>query len=295
MLGKVIRKIQGFYFVYTFYNFNSIEEFEEKLIKCKLRGSLKTKNKKDNCMIGDIVDIDNNLEIIENIHERKNFLLRPLISNIDYIAISFAYKNPDFDFLQLQRILLNIHKNNIPIILILTKSDLINNEEKDNIINTLNKNFPYLKIFSISINKKENLNNLIEFIKNKNVVISGSSGVGKSTLINTLLGFNILKTNDVSTKTKKGKNTTVDTRFFPYKNGYIIDTPGFSSIEIPNIKNILDIKDYFPEINELSKKCKFKNCIHISEPNCNVKYNLNDMRYDFYKDIVNHIKKNGGY
>lgn len=293
MLGKVIRKIQGFYFVYTNKPFNSIEDFENSLLKCKLRGNLKIKNKKENCIIGDNVIINEELLVIEEILKRENYLERPLISNIDFIALCFSAQNPDFDLIQFQKSLLNIHKNKLKPILIISKSDLIEDEEKKELENILKLNFPYLKFFFISRNDKNTLDNFSDFIKNKNVIISGPSGVGKSTLINNLLGKDILKTNDISNKTKKGRNTTVDTRFFPYNNGFIIDTPGFSSIEFPKFKDILDVKEYFPEINELSQNCKFSNCIHITEPNCNVKNNLKSLRYDFYNLIINNLK-NGG-
>ncbi|QXW66332.1 GTPase RsgA [Streptobacillus moniliformis] len=128
--GKVIRKIQGFYFVYTNYTFNDIDDFENKLIKCKLRGNLKIKNKKDNCIIGDNVLIDTELNIIIEILERKNFLNRPLISNIDNLAITFAAKEPNFDIIQFQKLLLNVHKNNLVPLLLITKFDLMSEVEK---------------------------------------------------------------------------------------------------------------------------------------------------------------------
>ncbi|AVL43748.1 ribosome small subunit-dependent GTPase A [Streptobacillus moniliformis] len=290
MEGKVIRKIQGFYFVYTNYTFNDIDDFENKLIKCKLRGNLKIKNKKDNCIIGDNVLIDTELNIIIEILERKNFLNRPLISNIDNLAITFAAKEPNFDIIQFQKLLLNVHKNNLVPLLLITKFDLMSEVEKKEIDDILKENFPYLKYFFISHNEYSEFK---EYIYNKNIIISGPSGVGKSTLINNILGQEILVTGDISQKTKKGKNTTVDTRFFPYNNGFIIDTPGFSSIEFPNFKDYLDIREYFPEINELSSECKFSNCIHIHEPNCNVKKKLNKLRYDFYKLICQNIQEGG--
>lgn len=286
--GKVIRKIQGFYFVYTNYSFKDIEEFEDKLVKCKLRGNLKVKNKKDNCIIGDNVIIDTELDVIVEILERKNSLKRPLISNIDNLAITFAAKEPNFDIIQFQKLLLNVHKNELDPILIITKSDLLSNSEKEELGKLLKDNFPYLKYFFISHNE---FSEFKEYISDKNIIISGPSGVGKSTLINNILEQEVLVTGDISQKTKKGKNTTVDTRFFPYNNGFIIDTPGFSSIEFPVFENILDVREYFPEIKDLAIECKFSNCVHIHEPNCNVKEKLNKLRYDFYKLIYQNIQE----
>ena len=287
--GKVIRKIKGVYFIYPFTAFKNINDFENSLIQAKLRGNLKIKNRKNNCIIGDIVEFDDELNVIETIKERKNFIDRPLISNIDYIALFFSAKEPDFDIIAFQKSLLKIHKNNLNPILVITKSDLLNNEEKNNLKDLLKDNFPYLNLFFISTKNKD-IEEFKNFIKHKDVIISGPSGVGKSTLINNIIGSNTLKTNEVSQKTKKGRNTTVDTRFLPFLDGFIIDTPGFSSIEFPKLNDILEIKEYFPEINELSTECKFKNCSHITEPNCNVKENINKTRYDFYNLIIKNMK-----
>ena len=287
--GKVIRKIKGVYFIYPFTAFKNINDFENSLIQAKLRGNLKIKNRKDNCIIGDIVEFNDELNVIETIKERKNFIDRPLISNIDYIALFFSAKEPDFDIIAFQKSLLKIHKNNLNPILVITKSDLLNTNEKENLKVFLENNFPYLNLFFISTKNKD-IEEFKNFIKHKDVIISGPSGVGKSTLINNIIGSNTLKTNEVSQKTKKGRNTTVDTRFLPFLDGFIIDTPGFSSIEFPKLNDILEIKEYFPEINELSTECKFKNCSHITEPNCNVKENINKTRYDFYNLIIKNMK-----
>ena len=288
-LGKVIRKIKGVYFIYPFTPFKNIDDFENSLIQAKLRGNLKIKNKKDNCIIGDIVEFDDELNVIETIKERKNFIDRPLISNIDYIALFFSAKEPDFDIIAFQKNLLKIHKNNLNPILVITKSDLLNKDEKNNLKALLKDNFPYLNLFFIST-KNGDIEEFKNFIKHKDIIISGPSGVGKSTLINNIIGSDTLKTNEVSQKTKKGRNTTVDTRFFPFLDGFIIDTPGFSSIEFPKLNDTLEIKEYFPEINELSTECKFKNCSHITEPHCNVKENIKKIRYDFYNLIIKNMK-----
>lgn len=288
-LGKVIRKIKGVYFIYPFTPFKNIDDFENSLIQAKLRGNLKIKNKKDNCIIGDIVEFNDELNVIETIKERKNFIDRPLISNIDYIALFFSAREPDFDIIAFQKSLLKIHKNNLNPILVITKSDLLSKDEKNNLKALLKDNFPYLNLFFIST-KNGDIEEFKNFIKHKDIIISGPSGVGKSTLINNIIGSNTLKTNEVSQKTKKGRNTTVDTRFFPFLDGFIIDTPGFSSIEFPKLNDTLEIKEYFPEINELSTECKFKNCSHITEPHCNVKENIKKIRYDFYNLIIKNMK-----
>lgn len=288
--GRVIRKIQGYYFVYTNHKYSNIEEFENGLIKCKLKGTLKEKNKKDNCVIGDIVIIDTENEIIVEIKERKNLILRPLMSNVDNIVIVFSSKEPHFDIVMFQKYLIYVHKNNINPILLISKSDLLNEEEINEMKEILDYNFPYLKYYFTSIKRDESFIEFKKEIENKNIIIIGQSGVGKSSLVNYLLNVDILKVGEISKKTLKGKNTTIDTRFFPYNKGYIIDTPGFSSVEFPIVKDILEIKEYMPEIKVEALKCKFNNCIHITEPNCSVKNNLTKLRYDFYNLFLNNIR-----
>uniref|UniRef100_UPI000AE9FFBC GTPase RsgA n=1 Tax=Streptobacillus moniliformis TaxID=34105 RepID=UPI000AE9FFBC len=133
--------------------FNDIDDFENKIIKCKLRGNLKIKNKKDNCIIGDHVLIDTELNIIIEILERKNLLNRHLITKIDNLAITIAAKETNVDIIQIQKLLLNVHKNNLVTLLLITKFDLMSEVEKKEIDDILKENFPYLKYFFISHNE----------------------------------------------------------------------------------------------------------------------------------------------
>lgn len=280
--GKVIRKIQGFYDVLC----------EKGIYSCKLKGILKKSNNKLNCVIGDIVDFDIDDLVINNIYDRKNLLLRPLVANVDFVAITLSVKDPVIDINNFQKMLLLIDKQEIPLILILSKIDLVDEDEKTKMLNELNDRFRNIKIFCISLKTKEGLLELEKYIEGKQIVLSGASGVGKSSLVNYLLKDDVLEVGDISSKTKKGKNTTIDTRYFETDQIKIFDTPGYSYVSVPEFYDKLDIMEYISEFKPYLGLCKFKNCIHIDEPQCYIKQmviedKINIKRYNFYKSLVN--------
>lgn len=280
--GRVINKIQGFYYV----------EIENNVvIEAKLRGILKKVNNKFNCVVGDLVTLSEDNSIIE-ITKRKNLLIRPIVSNVDYMAIQFAAKNPNIDFERIHLLILNALFHKVLPLVIINKIDYLSITE----INLIKNKLAYLKaldipLFLISTKDNIGLENLEEFIKDKITVIGGPSGVGKSSLINILQNEYILKTGEISERLKRGKHTTRDSNMIKLKQGgYIIDTPGFSSIDIPDIKNKEELISLFPEFQNFSN-CKFLNCSHTHEPNCAVKEAVENLkisieRYEFYKKVL---------
>lgn len=274
--GYVIGKTQGIYTLLA----------DGKRYNVKLRGSLKKNKDKLNCIIGDYVEFS---DFIEKVEERKNFLLRPLIANIDYVAMVYSAKNPDFDFISFQKNLLWIDKQRVKRILILNKMDL----EMDGLLEKIQKQFINLKIFSISLKDKTGLKELEEFLENKHIVLSGLSGVGKSSLINYLLREELANVGSISEKTKKGKNTTILTKYYNKNNMILFDTPGYSSIDFPNFENKKDIRNYFIEFE--NEHCKFRDCLHLDEPNCAIKEAvlrgaINEERYEFYKYVIRNFE-----
>lgn len=273
---QVIRKIKGFYYV--------TNDFKE-IYECKLKGTLKENNSKFNCMIGDIVELNEEKDLIIHIEDRKNFLIRPFIANVDCVFITYSVINPNLDYINLQKNLLYIDSQNIKRYLILTKIDLIDENELKEIKKHLYSILPNLEI--IENNKLDAIKNMLE--NNKINVFMGVSGVGKSTLLNKLLNRNDIVTQEISEKLKRGKNTTVETRIYEYKNVCIVDTPGFLSLDFPNINNIHNVYKYMPDLIPFAN-CKFKDCDHINikEELCGVlkavkEKQLSLDRYNFFK------------
>ena len=279
--GVVINKIQGFYYV----------ESDDKVFECKLRGILKKTNNKYNCVVGDRVEISEDNTIVE-IFKRDNMLIRPIVANVDYLAIQFAAKHPNIDFERINLLLLTAFYYKVKPIVIVNKIDYLTEEE----LCELKEKLSFLEkisvpMFLISCHQNIGLEKVENFLKDKITVIGGPSGVGKSSFINFLQSEKTLKTGEISEKLQRGKHTTRDSNMIKMKvGGYIIDTPGFSSIEVPNIENREELISLFPEFSSI-ESCKFLNCSHTHEPGCNVKKEVEENkiskdRYDFYKKTL---------
>ena len=279
--GVVVNKIQGFYYV----------ESNNKVFECKLRGILKKTNNKYNCVVGDRVEISEDNTIVE-IFKRDNMLIRPIVANVDYLAIQFAAKHPNIDFERINLLLLTAFYYKVKPIVIVNKIDYLTKEE----LCELKEKLSFLEkisvpMFLISCHQNIGLEKVEDFLKDKITVIGGPSGVGKSSFINFLQSEKTLKTGEISEKLQRGKHTTRDSNMIKMKvGGYIIDTPGFSSIEVPNIENRQELISLFPEFSSI-ESCKFLNCSHTHEPGCNVKKEVEENkiskdRYDFYKKTL---------
>lgn len=279
--GVVVNKIQGFYYV----------ESNNKVFECKLRGILKKTNNKYNCVVGDRVEISEDNTIVE-IFKRDNMLIRPIVANVDYLAIQFAAKHPNIDFERINLLLLTAFYYKVKPIVIVNKIDYLTKEE----LCELKEKLSFLEkisvpMFLISCHQNIGLEKVEDFLKDKITVIGGPSGVGKSSFINFLQSEKTLKTGEISEKLQRGKHTTRDSNMIKMKvGGYIIDTPGFSSIEVPNIENREELISLFPEFSSI-ESCKFLNCSHTHEPGCNVKKEVEENkiskdRYDFYKKTL---------
>ncbi|MGL5152128.1 MAG: ribosome small subunit-dependent GTPase A [Clostridium sp.] len=274
MEGKIIKGIGGFYYVKT----------SEGLIECKARGKFRHKDLKP--MVGDNVTIklERNKGVIEDIHERSSELFRPTVANVNLAFVVFAIKNPDLNFDLLNRFLVLCESNNIEAIVCLNKVDLVTEEEKNNLKDKINS-IGYEVLF---INAKEGIgvDLLRERMEGNVTVLCGPSGAGKSTLINTLTNREHMETGEVSNKIGRGKHTTRHSELIDVENGYIVDTPGFSTLEV-NFIDKEELRYALPDFREYNHECKFRGCLHYKEPQCAVKQaveegKINKTRYDFY-------------
>lgn len=274
MKGKIIKGIGGFYYVKT----------EDGLIECKARGIFRHKDIVP--MVGDNVEItvDRGKGVIEDIFERSSELIRPTVANVTIAFVVFAIKSPDINFDLLNRFLILCEHNNMEAIVCLNKVDLVTEEEKEEVKKKIN-DIGY-EVLYINAKKGEGIELLKERLEDNITVLCGPSGAGKSTLINTLLSKEHMETGVVSNKIGRGKHTTRHSELIEMGEGYLVDTPGFSNLEITFMEEE-DLRYCFPEFKEYNSKCKYRGCLHNKEPHCAVKNaieegKVNEFRYKFY-------------
>ena len=285
--GRIIKGIGGFYYIET----------EKGLYECRARGIFR-KNK-ITPLVGDfvkisVVDEDNKKGVVEEIQERKTELVRPPIANVNKALIVFAVKNPTPHLSLLDRFIVLAERENLEIVIILTKIDLDDDNTFEKIKN-IYEPCGY-KVIGVSNLEKKNIDKVKEELKDNTVVFAGPSGVGKSSLLNEIDKNFKLKTGDVSDKIKRGKHTTRHAELFELEfGGMVADTPGFSSLTLDDIEDI-DLKDYFIEFDNYDD-CKFgSRCIHQNEPNCAVKEAVENgeipkERYESYIQLLNEIRQ----
>ena len=281
-----------------------VEAENGNLYKCRLKGKFRTKQIKSTnpVVVGDYVEIVSEDEnwMINKLYERKNKIVRRSVNlskqthiiaaNIDQAILMITLKSPETFTAFIDRFLVSAQAFGVEVILLFNKVDIY---EKETLLDLENLKNIYTQIgykcISISVIIDE-LKELQDIIKAKNTLISGHSGVGKSTLINKLLGTDI-PTNEISITHEQGQHTTTFSHLYKLNNGgAIIDTPGIKGFGLIDIET-KDICDLFPEFFRLKSNCKFNNCIHINEPNCKVlealaKEKISKHRYQNYLNML---------
>lgn len=274
-IGKIVKIVSNLYTV------NSDNE----LYDCRARG--KFRFDKISPLVGDIVEFDEKDKYIIKIDNRKNFLNRPQISNVDIALIVTSIKKPDLSLNLLDKLILVIKHNNIEPVICVTKLDLISFFNRG----VYKKLFKYYENIGIKVFYNNDLNSLKKYLQQKIVVLTGQTGAGKSSLLNKLNKDLNLETNPISEALGRGVHTTRHTEIHEISNIYFADTPGFSSVNLDGIDKE-NIKDGFPEFN--SYNCDFKDCKHIDEKSCAVKDAVNSKkilksRYDNYKSFMKEL------
>lgn len=276
MEGTIIKGVGGLYCVKT----------EDKIVNCKVRGKFRYKEKTP--MVGDRVTIslegNNNDEgVIEEIHERVSELIRPVVANVTQAFVFFTLKSPDLNLDLLFKFLVLCEYNHLRSIICFNKMDLVKDEDKE--VVTMLENIGY-EVIKVAAKEGKGIDKLKSKIKDNISVFCGPSGVGKSTTLNAMVGRELMETGDISKKLQRGKHTTRHSELIEYEGGYLVDTPGFSSLDI-NFIDKLELKRCFPEFEKYENLCKFNDCMHNKEPKCAVKEavnikEINEQRYEFY-------------
>ena len=255
MQGRIIKQISNQYTV----------AIKDKLFTCNARG--KFKNMGLSPLVGDMVDINIDTRTIEKILPRKNELYRPTVANVDCALIVTSIKKPDLSLSLLDKLITIILAKNVKPIIVLTKLDLIDNQAKRKLKPIIN----YYKSLDIPVLTNKNIFKLKRLLKNQVVVLTGQTGAGKSTLINKFDKSLNIETKPISDALNRGVHTTRHTEIYKIGHIYLVDTPGFSALDLKDI-SISDLKNTFKEFNNYS--CAYKDCTHDAEKGCGVKIAL---------------------
>lgn len=274
MEGKIVKNISNDYVVLA----NNVEYI------CKARGKFRLNNIIP--LVGDNVIFDEVNKYITDIKKRDNVLVRPPVSNVDQAIIVVSVKEPIFNTNLLDKMLTIISYNNIKPIICLSKLDLLNEKELDEI----NKYINYYSSLGYIVVLNHDKDKLRDIISNKVSVLTGQSGAGKSSLLNYLDSSLKLKTDSISHALGRGKHTTRCVSLYKIYDGFIVDTPGFSSLTFDGMSKI-DIRDNMQEMFDNLEYCKYRDCMHIKEDGCKVKEKVNNKeillsRYENYKNFI---------
>ncbi len=294
MYGKIIKGIAGFYYVHIP---SSEEDFGDGFIyECKAKGIFRKDNLRP--LVGDdvlmeVIDEETKTGNIVKICDRKNALIRPAVANVDQAMIIFSIVKPQPNFNLLDRFLIMMQQQKVPVVIVFNKLDIDENANGSK----------YEEIYSgcgyttvcVSTKTLEGIDKLRTILRGKTTTVAGPSGVGKSSLINSLCGNTYMETGDISRKIERGKHTTRHSELITLpKDTYVLDTPGFSSLSVFNMEPE-DLYTFYPEFIQYEKNCRFAGCSHINEPDCAVKEacrcgNISELRYENYCLIYNELK-----
>ena len=285
--GKIIKGIAGFYYVHV----DSLGVYE-----CKAKGIFRKQDIKplvgDNVII-EVLDEDNRIGNITEILPRTSELIRPAAANVDQALVIFAITNPEPNFNLLDRFLVMMDYQNLPTVILFNKEDLAGDSEKEKVKN-IYRDCGCTLLFA-SAAKEQGLSEVREILMGKTTILAGPSGVGKSSLTNYLMQESTMETGDVS-RIGRGRHTTRHSEIFCMeKDSYICDSPGFTSLMLPDIE-AGELRYYYPEFAWYEGKCRFNGCVHVNEPDCAVKSAVEEgiicrERYDSYLCLYDELKR----
>ena len=292
MQGKIIRGVGGFYYVHT---------EQDVVYECRAKGVFR--KEKIRPLVGDdvemsVIDEQQRTGNIDRILPRRNTLIRPAAANVDQALVVFAVSSPKPNLNLLDRFLISMEQQEIPVLIAFNKEDLAEEQEAASLEAIYSGCGS--KVFLLSVAKEKGLELLKEQLAGKTTIVAGPSGVGKSSLTNVLQKEVQMEVGEVSRKIDRGRHTTRHTELIALGGEtYFLDTPGFSSLYLHDLE-YEDLKDYFYEFQSYEAQCRFQGCMHIHEPDCAVKDAVADgkihpSRYENYVLLAEELKNRKKY
>lgn len=292
MQGKIVKGISGFYYVHV---------VGSGIYECKAKGIFRRQDIKP--LVGDNVELvviseKDHTGNIASILPRQNMLIRPAVANVDQALLIFAAASPVPNFQLIDRFLVMMAYQEIPVLICLNKCDLV--EE------TVREHFKDIyrgsgcRLLFASAKENRGIDALMRELEGHTTTVAGPSGVGKSSLINLLAPGACMETGEISRKIERGRHTTRHAQLIHLgANSYIMDTPGFSTMYLPEIEKE-ELQQYYPEFVVYEPECRFQGCSHITEPDCGVKQalqngNISSVRYENYCSLYTELKERKRY
>lgn len=292
MQGKIIKGIGGFYYVHA----------EDKAVyECRAKGIFRKDKKKP--LVGDnvemtVLDEEKKTGNVDLLMPRKNALIRPAAANVDQALVVFAVSSPAPNLNLLDRFLISMEQQSVPVIICFNKTDL-DDSGMQQLLQSAYENCGSTVCF-LSVADSKGIDELQRLLDGKTTIVAGPSGVGKSSLTNALQSGVRMEVGEVSRKIDRGKHTTRHTELIVLReHTYFLDTPGFSSLYLQGIAYD-ELKNYFYEFAPYEPYCRFQGCMHMSEPDCAVKEALKSgkisrLRYENYVQLVQELKNTRKY
>lgn len=294
MEGKIIKGIGGFYYVH---------DGRSRVYACRAVGIFRNRGEKP--LVGDrvtfeITDEKDREGSVTAILPRKNDLIRPAAANIDQAMLIFSLARPAPNWNLLDRFLVMIHKWNVPVVLILNKSDLVSKEDVEESLAIYRGSGCRILCISAIDPAGEDTDRIRHLLHGKTTILAGPSGVGKSTLLNHVCPDAGMQTGEISRKIKRGRHTTRHSElFFVEEDSFLMDTPGFTSLDV-FAEDIAELAESYPEFSNAKENCRFLNCAHIGEKECGVKEaaargEISRVRYENYCQLAGEIRNRKKY
>lgn len=296
--GKIIRGVGGFYYVAC---------ADGQIYECRARGGFREAGIR--LLVGDDVRIQRTFDsekaytgsVIE-LRPRRNALVRPCVANVDQAVILFAIVRPDPNYNLLDRFLIMMRQQEVPVLICFNKQDIAGETERAELAGAYER-CGYEVLF-VSVHEQTGIRELCDRLRGRTSVMAGPSGAGKSSLINLLHPSAGAETGELSRKLARGRNTTRHSELFridalsaPEEDGpqtYLCDTPGFTALEVRDVE-YSELPQYYEEFTPYEPGCRFAGCSHIAEPDCGVKTaveagDIARIRYRNYVTIYQDLK-----